>query len=200
MLPALELICAKVKIPVSVDTYKSEVAHLALEAGAAMINDIWGLKADPEIARVAAEHKVPLVVMHCEEDRTYQDLLPDVMSSLKTSINAALDASVSTENIIIDPGIGFGKTADHNLEILRRLGEFKTLGYPILVGTSRKSTIGLILDLPVDQRVEGTAATIALSIAGGADMVRVHDVAQMVRVVGMSDAIVRGWRPTGWVR
>ncbi len=198
LLPPLELICSRVKIPLSVDTCKSEVARSALEAGAAMINDVWGLKADPEVARVVAEHKVPLVVMHCQENREYQDLVPEVMGSLERSIKTALDAGISTENIIIDPGIGFAKTADHNLEILRRLGEFTALGYPILLGTSRKSTIGLILDLSVDQRLEGTAATVALAIAGGADMVRVHDVAQMVRVVRMSDAIVRGWRPSGW--
>ena len=200
LLPMLELICPRVKIPVSVDTHKAEVARQGVEVGATMINDICGLKVDPEIAEVAAENKVPLVVMHCQKTTEYFDLLPDIMMSLHTSVTLALDAGVLPDNIIIDPGIGFGKTADHNLEILWRLDEFKTLGYPLLLGTSRKSTIGHVLGLPVDQRLEGTAATVALGIARGADMVRVHDVAQMVRVARMSDAIVRGWRPEGWMK
>ena len=200
LLPVLELICPRVKIPVSVDTHKAEVARQAIEVGATMINDIWGLKTDPKIAEVAAEKKVPLVVMHCQKTTEYSDLLPDILTSLQKSVNMALDAGILQENIIIDPGIGFGKTADHNLEILWRLDEFKSLGYPLLLGTSRKSTIGHVLGLPADQRLEGTAATVALGIARGADMVRVHDVAQMVRVARMSDAIVRGWRPEGWMK
>jgi dihydropteroate synthase len=138
--------------------------------------------------------------MHNQETRQYRDLLPDIFASLNHSIGLALHTGVPQESIILDPGIGFGKTPDHNLEILKRLDEFKTLGYPLLVGASRKSTIGLILGLPVGQRVEGTAATVALSIAGGADIVRVHDVKEMARVCRMSDAIIRGWRPEGWNR
>jgi len=198
LMPALEAVVPRVSLPVSVDTYKSEVARRAIEAGAVIINDIWGLKADPGIARVAATTGAPLIIMHNQQTREYRDLLPDIFASLSHSIEVARRAGVHTENIIIDPGIGFGKTADHNLEILRRLSEFKALGYPLLVGTSRKSTIGLVLGLPVDQRVEGTAATVALSIAGGADIVRVHDVKQIVRVCRMADAIVRDWRPEGW--
>jgi dihydropteroate synthase len=200
LIPSLEAVHSGVKLPVSVDTYKSEVAKRALEAGASMVNDVWGFKKDPMMAKVAAEAGAPVVLMHNQSHTHYGDLVPDVLASLKESVEAALEAGVLAHNIIIDPGIGFGKTADHNLEILGRLPEFKSLGYPLLVGTSRKSTIGLVLDAPVQERLEGTAATVALSIAGGADIVRVHDVKAMVRVARMSDSIVRGWRPLKWPR
>ena len=196
--PALEAVSSLAKVPVSVDTYKSGVARQALAAGVSIINDVWGLKFDPELARVAAEAGASLALMHNQETRRYNRLLPEIFASLNRSVAAAKSAGVPSHNIILDPGIGFGKTPDHNLEILNRLAEFRDLGYPLLVGTSRKSTIGFILDLPVDQRLEGTAATVALSIAGGADIVRVHDVKEMVRVCRMTDAIVRGWRPAGW--
>ncbi len=198
LIPALEAVSAVAKVPVSVDTYKASVARQAVSAGAAIINDVWGLKYDPELARVAADSGAPLVLMHNQATRNYGRLLPDIFASLNRSVELAKDAGVPPSNLILDPGIGFGKTPDHNLEILNRLAEFKALGYPLLLGTSRKSTIGFVLDLPVDQRLEGTAATIALSIAGGADIVRVHDVKEMVRVSRMTDAIVRGWRPEGW--
>ncbi len=198
LIPALEAMAARVRLPVSVDTYKAPVARRALQAGACIINDVWGLKADPALAGVAADTGAPLILMHNQATRQYRDLLPDIFSSLGHSVELARRAGVPRENIVLDPGIGFGKTPEHNLEILRRLGEFRALGYPLLVGASRKSTIGLVLGLPVDQRVEGTAATVALAIAGGADIVRVHDVEQMVRVCRMSDAILRGWRPAGW--
>ena len=198
LIPALEAIAPRVGLPLSVDTYKAQVARRAIEAGAGIINDVWGLKADPAIAGVAAEAGTPLILMHNQETRQYRDLLPDILVSLSHSAELARGAGVPAKNIILDPGIGFGKTADHNLQILKRLDEFKALGYPLLVGTSRKSTIGLVLGLPEDQRVEGTAATVALSIAGGADIVRVHDVQQMVRVARMTDAVVRGWRPADW--
>ena len=200
LLPALETVLSRVTLPVSVDTYKSQVAHRAIGAGAVMVNDVWGLKKDPGIATVASESGAGLIIMHNQETTRYRDLVPDVLASLSQSVELARAAGVPQENIILDPGIGFGKTADHNLEVLNRLGEFKTLGCPLLVGTSRKSTIGRVLDLPPDQRVEGTAATVALSIAGGADLVRVHDVRQMARVCRMTDAVVRGWRPEGWSR
>ena len=196
--PALEAIAGRVRLPISVDTYKSRVARRALESGATIVNDVWGLKADPAIGEVAAEYGAPLVIMHNQKTREYRDLLPDIKASLARSIAIARQAGVSDEQIIIDPGIGFGKTPEHNLEVLRRLGEFQALGHPILVGASRKSTIGLVLGLPADQRVEGTAAAVSLSIAGGADIVRVHDVKEMVRVCRMSDAITRGWRPPRW--
>ena len=198
LLPALEALVPIAKIPISVDTYKAEVARLAIAAGATIINDVWGLKADPELAKVASETGTPLILMHNQKTRHYDQLLPDILESLAKSVEVATKAGVHRENIVLDPGIGFGKTPDQNLEVLSRLGEIKNLGFPLLVGTSRKSTIGFILDLPVDQRLEGTAATVALSVAGGADIVRVHDVKEMVRVCRMADAIVRGWRPDGW--
>ena len=198
LLPAVETLAGNIKIPISVDTYKASVARRTLEAGATMINDVWGLKADPDIAGAAAEAGVPLILMHNQKSTRYKDLLPDIFESLSESIQKALDAGVLQENIILDPGIGFGKTAEHNLEILQRLNKFQPISRPLLVGTSRKSTIGRILDRPPHQRLEGTAATVALAIAGGADIVRVHDVPEMVRVCRMSDAVVRGWRPAGW--
>jgi dihydropteroate synthase len=200
LIPALGAILARVSIPVSVDTYKAEVARQAIDAGATMINDVWGLKADPEMARVAANAGVSVVLMHNQEKAQYRDLVADVRDSLANSVSIALRAGVPEDRIIIDPGIGFGKTPEHNLEILQRLREFKSLGYPLLVGPSRKSTIGLLLELPPDQRVEGTAAMVALSIAGGADLVRVHDVKEMSRVSRVSDAVIRGWRPERWDR
>ena len=198
LMPAIEAIQKRLSIPISVDTYKSEVARRALEAGATIINDVWGLKADPGMAAVVAEHGAPIILMHNQKTTKYRDLMRDVKASLSRSIAAASQAGVSERQIVIDPGIGFGKTADHNLEVLKNLEEFQSLGHPVLVGTSRKSTIGRVLDLPIDKRVEGTAATVTLSIAGGADIVRVHDVKEMVRVCRMSDAVVRGWRPTHW--
>ena len=198
LIPSLEAIRARVQVPVSVDTYKSQVARRALESGATIINDVWGLKADPRMAEVAAEHKVPIIITHNQKTREYRDLVPDIKASLSRSVAMALRAGVPEELVIIDPGIGFGKTPDHNLEVLRRLDEFQALGHPVLVGSSRKSTIGLVLSLPADQRLEGTAASVALSIASGADIVRVHDVKEMVRVCRMSDAVTRGWRPPHW--
>jgi len=192
VMPVIERLAAELKVPVSIDTYKSEVARRAVAAGARIINDVWELKRDPKLARLAAEAGVPLVISQNQRDSRFHDFFPELIASLKRSVQVALDAGVDWNNIIIDPGIGFGKTAEQNVEIVRRLAELKTLGRPILLGTSRKSFIGHVLDLPVDQRLEGTAATVAIGIANGADIVRVHDVAQMVRVVRMSDAIVRG--------
>jgi dihydropteroate synthase len=156
-----------------------------------MINDIWALRRDPRLADLAAEKKVPLIVMSNQRDGQVADIMPAILSDLERAIRQAEAAGVPTENIIVDPGIGFGKTLEQNLEIIRRLEELKALGKPVLLGSSRKSMIGLVLDLPADQRLEGTAATVAIGIAHGADIVRVHDVKQMVRVCRMSDAIVR---------
>ena len=192
VMPVIERLASELSVPVSIDTYKSEVARKAVAAGARMINDVWELKRDPKLARVAAEAGVPLVISQNQRDSRFHDFFPELIASLKRSIQVALDAGVAWDNIIIDPGVGFGKTAEQNVEIVRRLAELKVLGRPILLGTSRKSFIGHVLDLPVDQRLEGTAATVAIGIANGADIVRVHDVAQMVRVARMSDAIVRG--------
>ena len=192
VLPVIEILADELSVPVSIDTYKSEVARRAVAAGARMINDVWELKRDPKLAQVAAEAGAPLIISQNQRDSKFHDFFPELIASLKRSIQVALDAGVTWNNIIIDPGVGFGKTVEQNVEIVCRLVELKALGRPILLGTSRKSFIGHVLDLPVDQRLEGTAATVAIGIAHGADIVRVHDVAQMVRVARMSDAIVRG--------
>ena len=198
LLPALEAICRAVRIPVSVDTYKAPVARQAIAAGASLVNDVWGLLADGNMARVVADAGVPAILMHNRREAVYDDLVPDVIAGLRRIAEIARAAGIAKRNVILDPGIGFGKTADHNLELLRRLPELQQLDYPLLLGVSRKSTIGRVLGLPADNRVEGTAAAVAMSIAGGADIVRVHDVQQMVRVARMTDAIVREWRPDGW--
>lgn len=192
VIPVIEKLANELPVPISIDTYKSGVARRAVAAGARMINDVWELKRDPKLARVAAEAGVTLIISQNQRDSGFRNFFPELIASLKKSMQTALGAGVPRENIIIDPGVGFGKTVEQNLEIVRRLSELKVLGRPILLGTSRKSFIGHVLDLPVDQRLEGTAATVAIGIANGADIVRVHDVAQMVRVVRMSDALVRG--------
>jgi dihydropteroate synthase len=203
VIPVIEKLAPLSPVPVSVDTYKSEVARLALQAGAAMLNDQWGLKHDRRLAELAAKWGVPLVLMSNQRDRggydagvqrdksDYQDVMAEVISSLSRSLEMALGMGVPAENIILDPGIGFGKTWQQDAEIIWRLRELKALGRPVLIGPSRKSLIKMVLNLPADERVEGTAAVVAIGIANGADMVRVHDVKQMVRVSRMSDAIVR---------
>jgi dihydropteroate synthase len=195
VMPVIEALAPVLKIPISIDTYKSEVAKKAIEAGADMVNDVWGLTRDPKMAEVVAVANVPVVLMHNQGHTRYDSVVPDVIKRLRALTDNAMNSGIGRENVILDPGIGFGKNPQHNLEILRRLDEFPTLGSPILIGMSRKSTIGLVLDLPVDDRVEGTAATVAISIANGADIVRVHDVKEMARVAKMTDAIVRGWEP-----
>jgi dihydropteroate synthase len=202
ILPVITAVSARLsEMPLSVDTYKAAVARQAVAAGAAMVNDISALRADPEMARTVAALGVPVCLMHLlglpmaiPPQPEYRDVVAEVRAHLWERAEAALAAGIAPEDIVLDPGIGFGKTAAHNLELLRRLRELTTLGYPLLVGTSRKSTIGKVLgDLPPDDRLEGTAATVALSIANGAALVRVHDVKAMARVAKMSDAIVRGW-------
>jgi len=192
VIPVLERLAGKVKVPLSVDTYKFEVARRALYAGAEMLNDIWGLKQEPRLAKLAAEQGLPIILMSNQRDKPVRNIIPAVLSDLKRAVDLALDAGVPWENIIVDPGIGFGKTLEQNLELVRRLDELKALGRPVLLGTSRKSMIGLVLNLPAEERLEGTAASIAIGIARGADMVRVHDVKEMMRVCRMSDAIIRG--------
>lgn len=180
------------EVMISIDTYKAEVARQALDAGACIVNDIWGLRHDAAMATLVAERGVPVVLMANMRGYRRQEIVSDVVRFLAGSIDLALAAGVAWERIIIDPGIGFGTTPEENLALLRRLGELRALGRPILLGTSRKSTIGLVLGgLPVSERLEGTAATVALGIAHGVDIVRVHDVREMVRVVKMSDAVVR---------
>jgi len=203
VVPVIERLASEVSIPLSIDTYKSKVVGPALEAGATMINDQWGLKRDPHLAELAAKWGAPLILMSNQRDKGvydtriqrdtayYEDVMAEVTSSLRESLELSLRLGIPRENIILDPGIGFGKTWRQELEIIRRLEELKELGRPILIGPSRKSFIGLVLDLPVDERLEGTAAAIAIGIAKGADMVRVHDVQQMVKVCRMSDAIIR---------
>lgn len=205
VIPVVEKLAQETSVPLSVDTYKLEVARQALDAGANMINDIWGLKKEPGLAEVAAQKGVPIALMSNQRDSPCPDIMSAVISDLKRAIKQALSAGVPWENIIVDPGIGFGKTQEQNLEVLQRLEELQALGRPILLGSSRKSFIGWVLDLtpeqrsnkvafvpPGDQRLEGTAATIAIGIAKGADIVRVHDVKEMARVCKMSDALVRG--------
>jgi dihydropteroate synthase len=192
VIPAIERLAAEIPVPISIDTYKSGVAERAVKAGAAMINDIWGLKRDPAIARVAAETGVPLVLMANERDAPPKaGILARVIADLEAGISVAEQAGVSPESIIIDPGIGFGKSLEQNLELVNRLAELKQLGKPVLLGTSRKSMIGLVLDLPVDKRLEGNLAVTAIGIANGADLMRVHDVRPTVLVCRMSDAIIR---------
>ncbi len=193
VVPIIETITSELDVRVSVDTFKSKVALEAIKKGASIVNDIWSFEKDADMANVVKNADVDVILMHNTDNPKYGDVVEDCIRGLKMVVDRAVKFGVKQDRIIIDPGIGFAKTPTQNLEILRRLSEFKVLGFPILVGTSRKSTIGAVLGLPVDQRLEGTAATVAICITKGADIVRVHDVAEMSRVVKMSDAIVRGW-------
>ena len=184
--------------PLSIDTTSPRVAAAALDAGAHLLNDVWGVADDPGMVRLAAERGVPIVLMHNRAEARYRNLVAEVVADLQRALDRALDAGVAWERLIVDPGFGFGKTPDHNLALLAGLGALRVLGRPVLLGTSRKSTLGKVLDLPPDQRVEATAATTALGIASGADIVRVHDVRENVRTARVADAILRGWRPVGW--
>ncbi len=177
-------------IPLSIDTYKAETARQALEAGAHIINDIWGLKGDPNMAGVAAEYGCPVIVSHNRHERNYNDLVPEVIDDLQSSVAIARRAGVSGDNIWLDPGIGFAKTYEDNVELMGRLSELTALGFPVLLGTSRKRFIRQTLDLPVDDLAEGTAATVVLGIAQGCQIVRVHDVRHMKRTAMMTDAIL----------
>lgn len=182
-------------VPISVDTTKVAVAEAAVAAGADLINDVWGVGADDAVARLAAARHVPLVVMHNRDEPRYRRFMPEVIDDLRAALDRALRLGVAWDNLIVDPGFGFGKTPDHNLELLREFARLRTLGRPILLGTSRKSTLGRVLDLGPEDRLEATLATTALGIAGGADIVRVHDVRANVRAARMADAIIRGnWR------
>lgn len=181
--------------PISVDTTKPGVAEAALAAGAHLLNDVWGTGPEAAIAELAAANQVPLIVMHNRTEARYDELVPEVLADLARALERAVRIGVAEADLIVDPGVGFGKTADHNVELLRDLGALRALGHPILLGTSRKSTLGRILDLPPDERLEATLATTALGIAAGVDIVRVHDVRANVRAARVSDAIVRGrWR------
>ena len=202
VLPVIRRLAGSCPIPLSIDTYKSEVARRAVLEGAAMVNDISGMTFDAGMPKTVADLGVPVILMHIkgtprtmQQDPRYADVVAEVKEWLQRRAEAAVAAGIPRDYIFVDPGFGFGKTAEQNLELLRRLPEFRTLGLPIALGTSRKSTIGKVLGgLPVEERLEGTAATVALAIAGGAALVRVHDVREMVRVARMADAVVRGWR------
>jgi dihydropteroate synthase len=207
VVPVIEALSREVNLPLSIDTYKAEVAAAALDAGAHLVNDVWGLRMDPALADLCARRGAPVIVMHnrsrprnaVQEARlggryvgtVYDDLLADVATELQLSINLAKAAGVPDEHILIDPGIGFGKTVEQNLTLLNNLDTFKALGYPILLGPSNKSFIGYTLDVPPEERLEGTAATVAVGITRGADIVRVHQVKELSRVARMTDAIVR---------
>ena len=207
VVPAIRALSEAGLRPISIDTYKAVVAHEALEAGAVMVNDVWGLRRDLDMADLIAERGVPAILMHNRSKpqdaafearlggrytgSQYENLIPDIQRELQECVDTARNAGISDWKIILDPGIGFGKTVSQNLELLDRVGEFKALGFPILIGPSRKSFIGYTLNLPPDQRVEGTTAAIAIGIARGADIVRVHDVKAMARVAKMTDAIIR---------
>jgi dihydropteroate synthase len=197
IVPVIERVRAALPdMPVSIDTYKPEVARAALRAGAHLINDITGFRGDPELARIVAEAGVPAVIMHNQRGRQSDDVIAGITEGLRESLRIAADAGVPQERLIIDPGFGFGWTPEENIEMLRRLGELRALRLPLLIGTSRKSTIGTVLGGgSIEDRVWGTAASVALAIAGGADIVRVHDVAAMKRVALLSDAVVRGYPP-----
>jgi dihydropteroate synthase len=181
-------------MPISVDTTKPAVAEAALDAGAVAINDIWGVAQGDTLARIAAARGVPIILMHNRAEARYADVVAEVVDDLRAAVERAERAGVPAANVLVDPGIGFGKTADHNVALLRELGSLRAIGRPILLGTSRKSTFGKILDLPADQRLEATLATTALGIAAGVDVVRVHDVRENVRAARVADAIIRG----GW--
>jgi dihydropteroate synthase len=199
ILPVIKAIAREIKIPVSIDTYKSEIAKRALDAGASMVNDISGLRFDPEMAKVVSDYKVPVVIMHIkgtpkimQQKPVYDALIPEILEYLSQSITIAGEAGISDDIIVIDPGLGFGKTFEHNLEIIHNLHEFTLLQKPVLIGPSRKAFIGKILgDVPPEERLEGTAAAVAISIMNGANIVRVHDVKEMARVAKVADAIKR---------
>jgi dihydropteroate synthase len=183
-------------MPLSVDTTKRAVAVAALDAGADLVNDVWGVGPEDALPRLAADRGVPLVVMHHRAEPRYRELIPEVVADLDDALQRAVRLGVSREQLIVDPGFGFGKTPEQNLALVRQLGALRVLGRPILLGTSRKSTLGRVLDLPVEERLEATLATTALGIAAGVDLVRVHDVRANVRAARISDAIVRAnWRP-----
>lgn len=190
VLPVIEAIRSRFDVPISVDTYKGSVADASLKAGADLINDVWGLKYDPEMAPVIARHNAPCCLMHNKGNTEYNNFLVDMLSETQECVNIARKAGIKDENIILDPGVGFGKTYEMNLETMNHLELFQHLGFPVLLGTSRKSMIGLTLDLPVDQRVEGTLATSVIGVMKGCAFVRVHDVKENRRVIQMTEAIL----------
>lgn len=196
VVPVIEAITREVEVPISIDTYKAKVGEEALKAGAHLLNDVWGGKKDPGMVQVAAKMGASIVLMHNREKAEYQDLIVDMQADLLESVALAKSAGVSDEQIILDPGIGFAKSYEDNLLAMRRLEAFTTMGYPVLLGTSRKSLIARTLELPTNERVEGTAATVALGIAKGCQIVRVHDVKEIARVCKMMDAMLYTKHPS----
>ena len=190
VVPYIEMVKKNFDIPVSVDTYKGGVAKAAIQAGADLVNDIWGLKWDDKLAGVIAESGLPCCLMHNRKEPDYQEFLPDMLDDLRETLHIAAEAGIAEDKIILDPGVGFGKTYENNLEAINRLEEMHKLGYPILLGTSRKSVIGLTLDLPASQRVEGTLVTTVFGVMKGASFVRVHDVKENYRTVKMTERIL----------
>ena len=188
VVPVIEAVKRNFDIPVSIDTYKSKVAQAAVAAGADLINDIWGLKYDARMAEVIAKNNVACCLMHNRKEAVYQDFFNDVISDLKECVSIAEAAGIDKEKIILDPGVGFAKSYEQNLEVIRRIGEFNQLGFPVLLGTSRKSVIGLTLDLTVAERVEGTLVTTVFAVMGGCSFVRVHDVLANARTIKMTEA------------
>ena len=197
--PIVKVLSERVNVPLSIDTYKASVAAKALEAGVHIINDVWGLQKDPDMARVVGEYRAPVIVMHNQAGTIYRHLMGDILTFLRQSIDLAEAHGLTGDQIIVDPGIGFGKTTEQNLEVMSRLAEFKSLGHPVLLGTSRKSMIGKTLNLNVEDRLEGTLATSVLGVVAGVDIVRVHDVRENRRAVQMADAIVREQRGVHYV-
>lgn len=192
VIPIVKNVRKAVDVPISIDTYKAEVARQALSVGADMINDIWGAKKDPEMAAVAAEFQVPIVLMHNRTNQDYKELIDDIIFDLQKSIEIAVSNGVKDENIILDPGIGFAKSYEDNLIVMKNLEKITALGYPVLLGTSRKSFIGKTLNLSTEDRIEGTGATVCLGIEKGCHIVRVHDVEPIARMVKMMDAMLKG--------
>ncbi|MEF7566207.1 dihydropteroate synthase [Bacillus infantis] len=190
VIPVIRAVAKEVPLPISIDTYKAAVAEEAISAGAHIINDVWGAKKDPKMAETASRLGVPIILMHNRENRDYSVFVRDVLNDLYESIHIARNAGVKEENIILDPGIGFAKNLPYNLEMMRNLDTITSLGYPVLLGTSRKSFIGTILDLPVEERVEGTGATVCYGIQKGCQIIRIHDVKEMSRLAKMMDALM----------
>lgn len=190
VIPVIQAITKEVQVPISIDTYKAEVAEQAIQAGAHIINDVWGAKGDPDMPAVAAKLQVPIILMQNRKERDYHQLIPDMISDLFESITLVKRAGVKDENIILDPGIGFAKSFEDNIEVMQKLDQFHTLGYPMLLGTSRKRFIGHVLDLPAEERMEGTGATVCLGIQKGCHIVRVHDVKEIARMAKMMDAML----------
>lgn len=192
VVPVIKALKKEINVPISIDTYKANVAKEALKLGVEMVNDVWGLRKDENMAKTIAEYDAEVCIMHNQDGTNYEkDIMEEIKDFLNESIKIALDAGIKKEKIVLDPGIGFGKTFEQNLEVLKRLGELRELGYPILLGTSRKSVIGNILHLDPKDRVEGTVATIVLGIRDGVDIVRVHDIKENLRAAKVADAIYR---------